>query len=142
MGQNMAGKWGAYALALAALAAGCASSGMAADAPADAPAPSAGAAMAPTPELIAEGEQVFAGAGGCGICHGNNAAGGAFGPDLTDDDWAWIDPASPNAMAELADLIRTGVTEPRISDTGMPPMGGRTLTEEQLSALAAYILSL
>ncbi len=138
MSQSKAGKWWAGALALAALTAGCAGAGM----PEGTPAPEVETAMAPTPEMISEGQQIFAGAGGCTICHGNGAVGGAFGPDLTDDDWAWIDPASPSAMAELADLIRTGVTEPRISDTGMPPMGGRNLTDEQLAALASYILSL
>lgn len=138
MGQSKAGKWWAGAVAAAALTAGCAGAEMSGSAPA----PATDTAMAPTPELIAQGEQVFGGAGSCTICHGNGGVGGSFGPDLTDSDWAWIDPSSPNAMAELADLIRNGVTEPRISDTGMPPMGGRILTDEQLSALAAYILSL
>ncbi len=92
--------------------------------------------------MIAEGQQIFGGAGRCAVCHGNGAVGGRFGPDLTDDDWAWIDPASPSAMTDLANLIRSGVTEPRVSDSGMPPMGGGNLSDAQLNALAAYILSL
>ncbi len=129
---------GASVLVLTALAAGCAS----AAAPEAGPAPAADVGVAPTPELVAEGQQIFGGAGRCSVCHGAGGAGGRFGPDLTDDDWAWIDPASPSAMADLANVIRNGVTEPRVSDTGMPPMGGGNLTDAQLNALAAYILSL
>ena len=120
-----------------ALLASCAS----AEGPAPAPEPAADMGAAPTPEMIAEGEQIFGGAGRCSVCHGPGAVGGRFGPNLTDDDWAWIDPASGTAMANLANLIRTGVTEPRISDSGMPPMGGGNLSDAQLNALAAYILS-
>ena len=138
MAQSKAGTWWAGTLALAALTPGCAGAG----ASGSPPAPAADVAMAPTPEMIAEGGQIFGGAGRCAVCHGNGAVGGRFGPNLTDDDWAWIDPASPSAMEDVADLIRTGVTEPRVSDAGMPPMGGGNLTDGQLSALAAYILSL
>ena len=122
----------------AALVAGCASAAEPMAEPAPAPDPG----VASTPELIAAGQQIFGGAGRCSVCHGAGAVGGHFGPDLTDDDWAWIDPASSAAMSDLANLIRTGVVEPRISDTGMPPMGGGNLTDAQLNALAAYILSL
>lgn len=121
------------------LAAGCASM----EAPeGGAPAPAADMAVTPTPEMIAEGQQIFGGAGRCAVCHGNAAGGSQFGPDLTDDDWAWIDPASPSALTDVANLIRSGVMEPRISDAGMPPMGGGNLSDAQLNALAAYLLSL
>ncbi len=121
-----------------ALVTGCAS----AEAPAAAPAPAADAGVTATPAMVADGQQIFGGAGRCSVCHGAGAVGGRFGPNLTDDDWAWIDPGSPTAMGDLANLIRTGVLEPRISDTGMPPMGGGNLSDDQLNALAAYILSL
>lgn len=122
------------------LVAGCASGEMDAE---PTPAPEAEAAMAePSPEMVAEGAQVFAGAGRCEVCHGQGGAGGRFGPDLSDDEWIWVDPASPTAMQEVAELIRTGITEPRASDAGMPPMGGGNLSDAQLEALSAYILSL
>lgn len=125
-------------LAAAALA-GCASSA----GPAEAPSPAGGgAALTSTPELIAQGQQIFAGPGRCRVCHGDGGVGGRFGPNLTDDEWAWIDPSSPTAMSDLVERIRQGVSEPRISDSGMPPMGGANLSDEQLQALAAYILSL
>jgi mono/diheme cytochrome c family protein len=123
--------------------AGCASGGgMAASDPglaADAMA-AADPVIVSTPELVAEGQALFGQR--CVICHGNTGAGGAFGPDLTDDAWAWIDSAVPSALSELANLIRTGITEPRVSDTGMPPMGGGNFDDAQLNALAAYVLSL
>ena len=125
-------------LFVAVLALGCAS----AEGPEAGPAPAADAGVMATPELVAEGQDVFGGAGRCSVCHGAGAVGGRFGPDLTDAEWAWIDPASPNAMGDLTNLIRTGITEPQISDTGMPPMGGGNLSDGQLNALAAYILSL
>ena len=125
-------------LFVAALVASCASA--AEPETATGPAPVADAGVTSTPELIADGQQIFGGA--CSVCHGTGAIGGQFGPDLTDDEWAWIDPTSPTALSDLANLIRTGVMEPRISDSGMPPMGGRNLTDAQLNALAAYILSL
>jgi mono/diheme cytochrome c family protein len=98
--------------------------------------------MVSTPELVAQGQQIFAGPGRCRVCHGDGGSGGRFGPDLTDDEWVWIDPSSPTVMEDLVARIREGVSEPRISDSGMPPMGGANLTDEQLQALAAYILSL
>ncbi len=137
MAHNRASKR-AGMLFVAALVAGCASA--AEPEPAAGPVPVADAGVTSTPELIADGQQIFGGA--CSVCHGTGAVGGQFGPNLTDDEWAWIDPASPTALSDLANLIRTGVTEPRISDSGMPPMGGRNLTDVQLNALAAYILSL
>lgn len=124
----------------ATLAVGCASSGEEA---APMPAPEEEVEMAaPSPELVADGAQVFATAGRCETCHGAAGAGGRFGPDLSDDEWAWIDPASASAMQDLVELIRTGISEPRVSETGMPPMGGANLSDDQLQALAAYILSL
>ena len=125
-----------------AFVAGCASGVMTVTDPgaAAAPMPAADPGVVSTPELVAEGQALFGQR--CRTCHGNTGAGGPFGPDLTDDEWAWIDPAAPSALSELANLIRTGVTEPRVSDTGMPPMGGGNFNDEQLNALAAYVLSL
>ena len=123
--------------------AGCASGGGAGGgggmAAAD-PGPTAAPVVESTPELVAEGQALFGQR--CRTCHGNEGVGTAFGPNLTDDEWAWIDPASPAALMDLAGLIRSGVMEPRVSDTGMPPMGGGNFSGPQLNALAAYVLSL
>ncbi len=116
---------------------GCAS----AEGPADAPAPAGGGGVVATPAMVAEGQTLFA-ANRCRSCHGDAGVGGRFGPSLTDDDSAWYDPSSPSAMADVAGVIRNGAAEPRIGDSGMPPMGGGTFTDAQINALAAYVLSL
>ena len=43
-----------------------------------------GAAL--SPELIAQGDKIFHGAGNCYACHGTNAQG-SVGPNLTDAEW-------------------------------------------------------
>ena len=118
-----------------ALAAGCASSG-------GAGAGGAMAAPAATPEMVAQGQSLYSGAGNCQTCHGAGGAGGRFGPSLTDGDWLWFDASSPNLLTEMAALIRTGVSEPRGGATPMPAMGGGNLSDDQVLALAAYVMSL
>ena len=54
-----------------ALLASCAS----AEGPDPAPEPAADMGAAPTPEMIAEGEQIFGGAGRCSVCHGPAQSG-------------------------------------------------------------------
>ena len=111
--------------------------------PADAPAPAGGGgAFTATPEMIAEGQTLFAGTARCSRCHGDAGIGGRFGPSLVDDTWVWVDPTSGTAHADLVALIRSGIAEPRIGTSGMPAMGGAQLTDPQLEAIAAYILSL
>jgi mono/diheme cytochrome c family protein len=97
--------------------------------------------MTATPQMVEQGRQLFATS--CARCHGTNGVNGQFGPNLADDEWLWINPSSPTVMADVANLIRTGVSTPRApGSTGMPPMGGASFTDDQLNALAAYVLSL
>jgi mono/diheme cytochrome c family protein len=118
---------------------GCAS----AEGPAAAPAPAGGGgATAATPAMVAEGATLFAGTGRCSRCHGDAGVGGRFGPSLSDDTWVHVNPANATAMTDLENLIRTGIAEPRIGTSGMPAMGGAQLTDPQIQALAAYVLSL
>jgi mono/diheme cytochrome c family protein len=96
----------------------------------------------PTPEMLTLGRQVYTGPGLCSVCHGQNARGGAIAPNLVDGDWIWLDPDSPSFHHELVDIIRNGIPEPRRFSSPMPAMGGGNLSEEQIHAVAAYILSL
>lgn len=121
-----------------AIGAGCAAP---AAAPAEGPAPAAADAAAPSPEMISQGRQVFASAGRCAVCHGQDARGGSLGPDLVDDEWIWVDPAA-NLQTQIAGIVRDGIEEPRVAEVPMPPMGGASLTDEQIQAVAAYLTSL
>jgi mono/diheme cytochrome c family protein len=67
---------------------------------------------------------------------------GRFGPNLADDTWLWINPSSSSAMADIANIVRNGITTPRMpGSTGMPPVGA-AFSPEQVNNLAAYVLSL
>jgi mono/diheme cytochrome c family protein len=114
----------------------------AACAPAEPPAGvGAAAAVTVTPEMIQEGRTLFTGAGLCGVCHGPQARGGSLGPNLTNNQWIWVQPDG-NVHAQVATLIRNGIEQPRQYPAPMPPMGGANLTEAQVNALAAYVVSL
>ncbi len=133
----------AWIAVAASLVTGCASAGAGGGAAAPTAGAGGGAAapMAATPELIAEGQQLFAQT--CQACHGPGGMNGSLGPDLTDDEWLWVDPSSPTAMSDVMNVIRIGVATPSSpGGFGMPAMGGATFTDPQLNALAAYILSL
>jgi mono/diheme cytochrome c family protein len=108
-------------------------------APAD-PTPPADLPEGVTAEDWQEGRRLFTGQGGCAACHGPQATGIArLGPDLTDDHW--INVSAPT-MDEIMRVIREGVAQPVEYPAPMPPMGGARLNDEQIHALAAYILAL
>lgn len=90
-------------------------------------------------EAFEEGRRLFTGQGGCHACHGPQATGTALGPDMTDDVWLNVEePTMENIMA----VIRTGVPQPVQYPAPMPPMGGARLTDDQIHALAAYVLAI
>jgi len=123
-------------LVVISLAAGCA--------PAEPPAAGPGAAPAPvvaTPEMIEQGRTLFTGTGRCGICHGPQARGGSLGPNLTNNQWIWVEPG-PTIHTQVATIIRNGIEQPRQYPAPMPAMGGGNLSDEQINALSAYIVSL
>jgi mono/diheme cytochrome c family protein len=103
--------------------------------------PGATAAVTVTPEMIQQGRTLFTGAGQCGICHGPQARGGSLGPNLTNNQWIWVQPGA-NLHAQVATIIRTGIETPRQYPAPMPALGGGNLTEAQVNALAAYVVSL
>lgn len=92
-----------------------------------------------TQEQFVQGKQLFTSQGGCHACHGPQAAGTPLGPDLTDSEWLNI---SDRDYDEIVEVIQTGVAQPVEYPGPMPPMGGASLSEEQVEALAAYVVGL
>jgi glucose/arabinose dehydrogenase/mono/diheme cytochrome c family protein len=94
-----------------------------------------------TPEMVALGDRIYHGQVGgaaCAGCHGSGGAGTPLGPDLTDNKWLWSD----GSYTGIAKTITDGVMQPKEYRSPMPPMGGAQLTDQQVSALAAYVWSL
>lgn len=91
-----------------------------------------------TAKAVADGKKLFEGAGLCLACHGVDAKGG-IGPNLTDDQWL----SGTGSFAEIVARIRRGV-DVADSKSGqiMPPMGGASLSESQVKAVAAYVWTL
>jgi cbb3-type cytochrome c oxidase subunit III len=94
-----------------------------------------------TAAQIAEGEKIFHGqeAGGtCTACHGQDAKGTAMAPNLTDSEWLNGD----GSLAFIEHTVTTGVPQPKSHPAPMPPMGGASLSPDQIKAVAAYVYSL
>ena len=94
-----------------------------------------------TPQQIALGDSIFHGkaAGGtCYACHGQDGKGSAVGANLTDSEWLNTD----GSLEGIVKTIKSGVPTPKKAPAPMPPMGGATLTDEQVQAVAAYEYSL
>jgi mono/diheme cytochrome c family protein len=100
-----------------------------------------GGALPPgvTPEMVAAGQQIFTGAGGCMACHGPDATGTPLAPNLTDNEWINI---SGRNYDEIVNLIKTGVPTPKQAPAPMPPRGGSNITDDQVNQVAAYVVSL
>lgn len=110
-------------------------------APAGAPAAAAGGGGEATPKLIALGDSIFhgqVGGGTCYACHGQDAKGSAVGPNLTDGEWLNTD----GSLEGITKTVQTGVPAPKKAPAPMPPMGGASLTPDQVRAVAAYVHSL
>lgn len=112
---------------------------------AEAPAGEAGGEMAANlPEGVTQaqydqGKQLFTGSGGCHACHGPQATGTQLAPDLTDSEWINV---SGRNYDEIVELIKSGVAQPKEHPGPMPPMGGANLNDEQVNALAAYVVGI
>ncbi|MEN8376249.1 MAG: c-type cytochrome [Gemmatimonadota bacterium] len=110
--------------------------------PADEGPPQVDASMLPagvTQEMIDAGAQVFANAGFCFTCHGQDATGSQLAPDLTDDEWLH---AADGGYEEIVRVITEGVPTPAQFPAGMAPMGGQSLTDDQVREMAAYVWAL
>lgn len=92
-----------------------------------------------TMEMVSQGDQLFTGQGGCHVCHGPDATGTQLAPDLTDGEWLNV---SSRDYTEIVAMIKSGVPQPVQHPGPMPPMGGANLSDAQVDALAAYIVSL
>jgi mono/diheme cytochrome c family protein len=93
-----------------------------------------------TQEMVDKGKAIFAGAGNCYACHGQNAQG-MLGPttNLTDATWVHSDGSYP----KIAEYIKSGVTkEQSKSGIPMPARGGSKITDEEVNLVAAYVYSL
>ena len=91
--------------------------------------------------MVELGDDVFHGrvaGAGCTGCHGADAAGTPLGPPLLGHRWLWSD----GSYQSIEKIIREGVPQPKQYRAPMPPMGGAQLTDQQLSAAAAYVWGL
>jgi hypothetical protein len=92
-------------------------------------------------KLIAMGDEIFHGKVGgatCYVCHGQDAKGSGVGPNLTDSEWLNND----GTLKGIMGTIQTGVPQPKVAPAPMPPMGGASLTPDQVKAVATYVHSL
>ena len=111
--------------------------------PEDAPAPEAATASAPecpdiSQEQVDRGREVWSGPGNCYTCHGGDATGSQLAPHLADGEWLNVE----GSYASITEVVRTGVSQPRQYPAPMPPMGGGSLSRDQVCAVAAYVYSL
>ena len=118
-----------------------------AGAPAAAPAaapetPAAADTSKITTAMVAEGDSIFhgkAGGGLCFTCHGPDAKGTQLAPNLTDTQWI----SGDGSYGFIIDRVTKGMPTPTAPYTSpMLPMGGANLTASQIQAVAAYVFSL
>lgn len=93
-----------------------------------------------TTEMVAQGKQIFAGAGICFTCHGQNGEGMPnLGANLTDSQWLHSDGSYEGIVA----TITAGVpADKSTSGSPMVARGGTNLPDEQIAAVAAYVWTL
>ena len=93
-----------------------------------------------TPREVAQGDSLFNGHGGdgiCATCHGLNGTGTGSAPPL--DDGRWIN--GDGSIGFIKGTMVQGVPNPKEHPLPMPPFG-HTFNEDQLQALAAYVYAL
>jgi glucose/arabinose dehydrogenase/mono/diheme cytochrome c family protein len=71
----------------------------------------------------------------CAGCHGADGIGTPVGAVLTGPTWLWGD----GSLESLTNTIKNGVSEPKAHPGAMPPMGGVTLSDSELTAVASYV---
>ena len=87
-----------------------------------------------TAAQVARGMTVFK-SNTCAGCHGPDAAGAAIGPPLNTGAPLWTD----GSLGQISDVIAKGVPQPKQYRSPMPPMGGASLSNDDLAAVSAYI---
>jgi mono/diheme cytochrome c family protein len=88
--------------------------------------------------MVARGKTVYAGPGLCFACHGPTGAGGV-GPSLTDTVWLHHDGSFDALVRQIREGIPLGESK---GGQIMPPRGGGAISEQDLSAVAAYVWTL
>ena len=88
-----------------------------------------------TMEMAENGRTLFV---TCSVCHGQDAGGTQLGPSLRDSSWVNIS----GAPAEIEQVIRDGVPEPKELDIPMPAMGGGSFDDAQIRDLTAYVYAI
>jgi mono/diheme cytochrome c family protein len=111
----------------------------AAAAPASVPAPD-GPHSLPAIHRQDSGKAIFEGKGNCWTCHGKDATGTQLAPDLKDTTWIHFD--GQPTLEQVEKLIKDGVAQPKSHPAPMPPMGGASLSDEEIAQVAQYVLSL
>lgn len=100
------------------------------------------AATSTAPVLQEEaGKAIFEGKGNCFTCHNQDATGTPLGPDLTDSEWINFEDGRPS-REQVEALVREGIAQPVEHPAPMPPMGGASLSDEEITRVAEYVLSL
>ena len=87
--------------------------------------------LAKDPRALALGERIFM--NNCAQCHGSDARGGNSYPNLTNGNAAWLGERGATHIVNTVTNGRTGV---------MPALGATVGGEEEIRALAQYVLSL
>jgi len=88
-----------------------------------------------TMERLEEGRRQF---GPCSVCHGLDGRGTQLAPSLRDPEWIHI----TGQPEEIAEIVRSGVAQPREFPVPMPVGGGGAFSEEELASLAWYVYAL
>jgi glucose/arabinose dehydrogenase/cytochrome c5 len=94
-----------------------------------------------TRDMVLLGDRIYHGQVGgaaCTGCHGAGGGGTPLGPNLTDSQWLWSD----GSFRGISTTIASGVMQPKQYRSPMPPKGGAQLTDDQVSAVAAYVWGL
>jgi cytochrome c oxidase cbb3-type subunit 3 len=90
------------------------------------------------PALIARGDSVFHGPGNCYACHGSKGEG-LVGPSLIDAEWIH----SKGTAEEIAAQVIKGIPKEQAkSGIPMPAKGGSSISDDDVKAVAAYVVSL
>jgi mono/diheme cytochrome c family protein len=83
-------------------------------------------------EVAERGREIFP---TCGVCHGMEGEGTQLGPALSDGEWIHIS----GTIDEIARITRSGVQSPQRFPIPMPVLGGGSLDEADLEAVATYV---
>jgi glucose/arabinose dehydrogenase/cytochrome c5 len=91
-----------------------------------------------TRDEVALGDRIFHGEaadGTCTGCHGSDAKGSPQAPSLVNGNWSFGD----GSLKAIAQTITNGVPRPKNYSDPMPPRGGASLSDSDVTAVAAYV---